>query len=251
MNPLFCLIFAGLHSWSSVPAWILKCQNEELRKLVASVQANQQPPNVKMHLEEYSWQCISAIFNGEVLSENEAREKTADELGKLWALFAEDFTDPFVVAAHNSFKIGLRVRLGGMKVSFKPAATAGDAVPIEGYKELAKSDFGLSFLVADKIQNAPDKKPDRHFRISQPRHVNCHPEYAAKSLRLIALSIHNVVAFLRRFNGGEKTSGLSPGIGNWYNELCTKRDGLLNFEFTKNIGEKTSSDLPMTNCMSS
>src|SRR5882724_10878252 len=122
LETLFSLIFAGLHTWKAVPAWILKCPTEELRKLVADIQLNQQSPNAQMHFEEYSWKSISALFNGVALRGNKENERIAEDIGKLWEMFAEDFIDGFIVEAYNSFKHGFRVKLGGVKISFKAAA---------------------------------------------------------------------------------------------------------------------------------
>jgi hypothetical protein len=227
LETLFSLIFAGLHAPSVIPAWILKCRTEELRNLVATVNSKQQAPNVRIRFEDYSWKSISALFNGVALDGNNEQEKAVDDLGKLWQMFAGDYADSFAVDAYNSFKHGFRVKLGGMKIAFKPALSPENPAPPKEYQELGNSEFGTSFYVADKIKGASDQKPDQHFRIKDC-HVNCYPEYTTESLRLISTSIHNVVSCLKKLSGGEKVPGLVPGNGGWFDELCRKRVGLNN-----------------------
>jgi hypothetical protein len=227
LETLFSLIFAGLHALPVIPAWILKCRTEELRNLVGMVNSNQQAPNVRIRFEEYSWKSISAFFNGTALIGNAEQDKAVEDFGKLWQLFADDYADSFSVDAYNSFKHGFRVRLGGMKISFQPVKSSENPDPPKDYQELGNSEFGVTFYVADKIKEAPDQKPDQHFRIKDC-HVNCYPEYTAESLRLISVSIHNVVSCLKKLSGGEKAAGLVPGSGDWFNELCRKRTGLNN-----------------------
>jgi hypothetical protein len=201
------------------------------------VDSKQQATNVRFKFEEYSWKSISALFNVLALVGNVELDKIADDFGKLWQMFAKDYADSFTVDAYNSFKHGFRVRLGGMKISFKPALNSEDPTSPEGYQELANSEFGASFSIADKIKGAPDQKPDQHFRIKDC-HVNCYPEYTTESLHLISVSIRNVVSFLKKSNGGEGIPGPIPVSGDWFNELCQKRTGLNNSITDMQIREK-------------
>lgn len=237
LETLFSLIFAGLHAQTAMPAWILKCRTDDLRNLVTTVDSNQQATNVRIQFEEYSWKSISALVNGSTLVGNQELDKIVDDLGKLWQKFAKDYTDSLTIDAYNSFKHGFRVRLGGINISFKPALSQENPNPPIEYQELANSEFGVSFYVADKIKEAPDQKPDQHFRIKDC-HVNCYPEYMIESLRLISVSIHNVVSFLKKLNGGETVTGMIPGNGDWFNELCQKRTGLNHFITGLEIHEK-------------
>ena len=129
---------------------------------------------------------------------------------------------------YNSFKHGFRVKLGGMKIEFRPASSSEIPSLPKEFVELGNSEFGATFYVTDKIKGAPDQKPDQHFRIKDC-HVNCYPEYTTEALRLIAVSIYNVLACLKKLNGGKRVPGMLPGSGNWFEELCRKRTGLTNF----------------------
>jgi len=139
--------------------------------------------------------------------------------------------------AYNSFKHGFRVKLEGIKIAFAPATTPNPVPPVKQYQEFGKSECGTSFLEAAEINDAPDINPDRHFRVKDC-HVNCYPEYAAEALRLISISICNVVSCLKSINNRTVVPGLLPNGNDWLNELRRKRQGLTNFSSDEPINEK-------------
>lgn len=238
LETLFTLIFAGLHAPSAMPAWILKCKSEDLKVLVTMVKTKQPISNTTIQLEEYSWAYIASFFNGVALIGNERQDSAAKEIAELWKLFSEDFLDNFQIGAYNSFKHGFRVKLGGMKVAFAPQTESTAMPPPEKFVPLGESTFGTTFYIPKKINGAPNTKLDRHFRITE-NYVNSYPEYMVEALKLISLSVFNVVCCMKRFNFGEKAIGKTPPLGNWFDDLRRKRTGLTNFSADADISEKS------------
>lgn len=237
METLFSLIFAGLQAPRAIPAWILKCRTEQLRTLVEDATANIPLAKSEFALKENSWASIADFFNGVALHGNKEQDKGATDFGELWKMFAQDYANKNLLLAYNSFKHGFRVKLGGMKIAFAPASTANPDDSANQYQELGKCECGSSFHEATAIQGAPKLKSDRHFRVKDC-YVNCYPEYAAESLRLISISICNVVSCLKSLNDGKIVSGILPDGIDWLNELRQKKDGLTEFVSDMAISEK-------------
>jgi hypothetical protein len=235
LEALFSLIFAAVHSPNALPAWILKCGTIDLRDLVSAVNAKSPIPAARMRFKEYSWTLLAAFFNGPALfpkgNKGTVREDEAllRDFGKLWSMFGSDYVDGFRQKAYNSFKHGFRIRSGGIKVSFKEAGAAEDT-PMN---ILGQSDFGYSFLVPQDFTKFKNSKSS-HFAVEE-WHINCHPEYSVEALRLISISIHNVVATLKKLGTGEHSQGLTPDGNDWLQRLESKRTGLTNLRQSTNI----------------
>jgi hypothetical protein len=222
LETLFSLIFAGLQAPRAMPAWILKCRTDQLKTLVEIANANSQQIKAQFVLKNYSWESIADFFNGIALHGNESQDTGATDLGKLWRGFAKDYVDKHSSLAYNSFKHGFRIKLGGMKIAFSPASSPETPPSERTYHELGKSDFGTSFYEPISIDGAPNINPDRHFRI-RDCHVNSYPEYAVEALRLISISIHNVVSTLKTLNKITYSPGLLPDKKDWLNSLQQKK----------------------------
>jgi hypothetical protein len=234
VETLFTLIFAGLHAPSAMPAWILKCKSEDLRTMLTMVKSKQPISNTTIQLEEYSWEYIASFFNGVALIGNERQDDAAKEFGELWKLFADDFLDGFQVGAYNSFKHGFRIKMGGMKVEFAP--DKGTKPLPEEFISLGDSKYGTTFYLSKKINGAPNAQSDQHFRITE-NHVNSYPEYMVDALRLISISIFNVVECMKRFSLNERPQGKTLPVGNWFDDLRRKRTGLTNFSADADVSE--------------
>ncbi|MDY0110250.1 MAG: hypothetical protein RBT60_09975 [Candidatus Krumholzibacteria bacterium] len=115
--------------------------------------------------------------------------------GRLWAGFAREFVDPKNRSEYNALKHGLRPRPGGFGLAIGEQPDPSTPCPPEEMMSLGRSETGSSFFLLEKI--GPTKT---HFR---PRSVakNWSIENTANGLFLLAMSIENVVSFLRIEHG--------------------------------------------------
>jgi hypothetical protein len=144
--------------------------------------------------------------------------------------------DGFQIGAYNSFKHGFRVKLGGMKVAFAP--DKGIKPLPEDFISLGDSKYGTAFFLPKKISGAPNAQSDQHFRITE-NYVNSYPEYMVDALRLISISIFNIVECMKRFSLNERPKGKTLPEGNWFDDLRGKRAGLTNFSVDADVSEKS------------
>ena len=138
--------------------------------------------------------CFSPTQNPDRL--NQARKLFAD----LWLKFAGDFTDKLNAKEYNSIKHGLRVRSGGFSLKIGREHEYGVPPPEKEMMLMGSSEFGTSFFLAEKISGAPPQRKDPHFRVHRWA-ISWDAEAMAYGLNLIAMSIKNVVSFLKISNG--------------------------------------------------
>jgi hypothetical protein len=109
------------------------------------------------------------------------------------------------------------VRHGGFGFALGLENEPGVPPPAESMRLLGKSDFGSSFLIAENISEARTAK--HHHRLM--RHsLNWNPEDMSYGLHLIAISIHNIVSYLKIRNGisAEQVQFLWPTDEDLYHE---------------------------------
>lgn len=104
------------------------------------------------------------------------------------------------VNEYNSFKHGFRFALGGFELAFGKEENPGVQAPPEKMHSIGRNELGTSFLVAEKIEGAPNEKPDCHFTTNKYS-LNWDPENMSYGLLLISMSINNVLSYLKIFNG--------------------------------------------------
>src|SRR5439155_691110 len=109
----------------------------------------------------------------------------------LWEKFASDYTDDCLDKEYNSFKHGFRAQIAGEPGPSIALTPSGAKEPV-----VLSSDFGTNFYVAEKLTEAADPQMGHHFKLDH-YHVNLQPTVMVSALRMISISIKNVVAFLR------------------------------------------------------
>jgi hypothetical protein len=202
LETLFMLIGAAIQAPDCVVGWFQKCQPRKLREMVEMIERRRGHLPNKLGLPSLSWSTLSQRMLLFHYRDLERLRKTQELFAGLWQMFAHDFTDELSVKEYNSIKHGLRVRAGGCALGIAHEREYGVSPPENEIKLIGASEFGTSFFVAEPISGAPRAKQDPHFRVRRCR-INWDAEGMAHALNLIALSIKNVVSFLRISNGAD------------------------------------------------
>lgn len=77
------------------------------------------------------------------------------------------------------------------------------AAPADRMTSLGGSDFGSSFFLSEGIGVEEGKRNTTHFRL-KTNSLNWDPEGMAMGLRLISISLNNILAYLKLLNGSSE-----------------------------------------------
>jgi hypothetical protein len=212
LETFFTLVGAALQAPHIVPAWILKTQPGVVRDLVQGVQKGNKTPNL-LRIADMSWERVAAALLSGFEADPAEFARVTGNFARLWRRFAQDFLQEFNRIEYNSYKHGVRAKAGpGFKFLVgKPGAdgkspTPEEMIPVGGSDESAA---GCSFFSLRPIDGAPKSSEDPHFRLVR-QSVNWNPAGAAAGLKLLGVSILNIVSGLRvRF--GDPTEGILFG----------------------------------------
>lgn len=201
LESLFALLCAVVQAPDCVVGWLLTYRNNELDSLVNKI-SKWQVIRTKFSVNPMSWMAVAnIIFSGFSTGTGDAEKdkRIIESFGDLWARFASDFLDEKRGNEYNSMKHGIRARMGGFTLAIGLEETPGVAAPPERMMTFARSAFGSSFFVTEKMHDA------RNFRVKR-QSLNWSPENLYYGLRFISMSIANVVTYLKNVYGIEESS---------------------------------------------
>jgi hypothetical protein len=198
METLFALIGAIVQAPDCVSGWIQKYRPEHLDQFVEKISKGQEVYS-KVEAEHLNWKTL-AEFTLKFVSlpdkEKEARIKTG--FGRFWTRLASDFLSSEIRAEYNSIKHGFRIGSGGSWISVSAEETPGAPCPPEKMHVMGGSEFGSTFF-------EPSELCKHNLRLAR-RAVNWDPFALAGRIRLIAMSLRNLVSFLSICHGSDPAS---------------------------------------------
>lgn len=194
LESLFALLCATLQAPNCVVGWLLKYRNNELDSVVKKI-SERRPIYSKFQVNHMSWDTVATIILSHLsASDSEKDKRIVKSFGRLWTRFASDFLNDNRSNEYNSMKHGTRAKMGGFSLALGLEDTPGVPAPPERMRTVGYSEFGSSFFVAERLHDS------RNFRVRQQA-LNWNPENIIYGLRFVALSISNVVSFLKIANG--------------------------------------------------
>lgn len=198
LETLFAFLGAALQAPYCVSAWLVKYSNSDLDSLVNKIRG-WNPVCSSLGYGIISWERVSQLIHTHYILEDKEKEKqTKEEFGVLWSRFASDFTNDQVKREYNSIKHGFRTKPGGFFFAMGIEDEPGVPAPPERMRLLGKSDFGSSFFIPESITDSKDSK--HHIRLKRCN-LNWNPEDMLYGLKLVALSLNNIVNYLKIING--------------------------------------------------
>jgi hypothetical protein len=190
LETLFSLLIATIQSPLCSYAWVRLYRPSQLRKILKKIQDFERIPTY--WTKDYiSWQKISSVVHQYLKFEDKEKENSLiKNFGSFWQRLAREFISEDFTEEYNSIKHGLRIRSGGFSFAFGKQDARGVRVKSKNMHLLGRSDFGSSFLTFRKLG---EKSP--HYQFSR-RYRNWNPESMLLSLRLISVSINNIISNL-------------------------------------------------------
>lgn len=188
VETLFALLGAIAQAPDCPAGWIQKYRPEHLDNFVENVSRGRgvlsklpEKPLTWKHLAEGTLRCLS-------LQDKEKEARVKSEFAKLWSRLAHEFLSSEIRAEYNSIKHGFRIGSGGSWISVGKEDTPGVACAPEKMQVMGGSEFGSTFY-------EPIELAKHNIRLRR-RSVNWDPIVLAGRVRLISMSLHNLVSFL-------------------------------------------------------
>lgn len=203
LETLFALLGACIQAPDCVAGWLQKYRTGQLRKLVTAIFNRRNKVRSKLNVQSVTMEELSGSINLFDLADEIEIRKLQGLFSTLWYRFAGDYLNENLIAEYNSLKHGFRVNPGGFNLMVGPESTPGVAAPAERMTSLGSSEFGSSFFLSEGIGVEEGKRNTTHFRL-KANSLNWDPEGMAAGLRLISISLNNILAFLKLSNGSSE-----------------------------------------------
>lgn len=193
METLFALLGALVQAPECVPGWIQKYRPQELDQVVEKVTHGRDVYS-KIRCDRLTWAVLAQFTMKYVSLEDKNKERRIKEgFATLWTRLSHEFLSDQNRAEYNSIKHGFRISSGGSCIAVGIEETPGVPSPSEEMKTIGGSEHGSSFFEPNELA--------RHNIRLMRRSVNWDPVYLAGRVRLITMSLRNIVSFLKVVHG--------------------------------------------------
>lgn len=195
LEALLALLCSLVQSAECVIGWMTSYKNSELKDLVRKISRHEDVYS-RLKGKPVTWALLAQCVHSNLNFDECKLSWIQKGFGKLWEGFAADFLEEGISDEYNGIKHGLRTRPGGFYLALGREDTPGVPAPQERMQTVGGSEFGTFFFTRETIipRNYINFRPKGHFR-------NWNPENLAEGLRLLSVSINNVVSCLRVLNG--------------------------------------------------
>lgn len=198
METLFAFIGAVVQAPDCVPGWIQKYRSDELDQVVEKI-TNGQEIYSKIQCGRLTWTVLVQLTMRYVsLADKDKELRIKGGFESLWARMAGEFLDDRNRAEYNSIKHGFRIGSGGSVIAAGPELTPGVPCPPQEMKVIGGSEHGSSFYDPKELSKG-------NIQLIR-RSMNWDPIYIAGRIRLIAMSLRNIISFLKILNGATPDS---------------------------------------------
>jgi hypothetical protein len=184
LETFFALIGATVQAPNCPLGWMLMYENRQLFSVVRKL-SDGTPLLTRDISRSVTWQSLSREINVWEIEDKAKESWIKEHFAATWSKLARDFLAQHASDEYNSIKHGLRVKSGGSSLAIGVHA---DGTPPDIDR---RSDFGTRFFAAERLE-----KGRTNFH-AQNCYRNWSPAALAVRLQLLALSIGNVVAYLR------------------------------------------------------
>lgn len=198
LETLFALAAAAVQAPQCVIGWMLAYRNDELLDVLRGMSSGgaieRDPGVTDPTLDGLAHAVMNTTQYGQ-----EKRDHLAANFARAWRRWSSEFLDERATSEYNSFKHGMRASLGGFLLSVGPEEELGVAAPPEQMHSLGGSTFGSAFYCAENLDSRLHQFPRRTIR-------NWSPIGITFGLQLMAMSIQNIVSYLRIVGGDRPES---------------------------------------------
>ncbi|TRZ84618.1 hypothetical protein D4R89_13300 [bacterium] len=197
---LFSIIGAALQAPKCVFGWLYRYREPDIELVIRGIEGSAKIPNLLRGA--LTWQSLSnEIHKGLVLPDRAKEKEIKSRFAIFWDYISAEFMDKKLRNEYNCAKHGLRLQPGGFRIGLGIQAKPNVPIPIDKLNWTQKSRFGSTTLSLEKISQNKDlvdysvREDSRNWDIDS----------LTGRIQLIAMSINNVISFLRTINGQKHT----------------------------------------------
>jgi hypothetical protein len=192
LETLFSLLCTTIQAPFCPLGWMLSYKNHELRLAVEKI-SKKEGILSHLNLKKNTWDELAEM----TINTDNIEQWVKIGFGKFWEEQAIIFLDDNFTKEYNSIKHGLRIE-AREGVGFKFSNITDDK---NNQKSITfnKSSFGSKYFSKEELV----KKNKINFKIVK-NSTNWYPYQMALSIRLIYMSINNILVYLKKINGSEK-----------------------------------------------
>lgn len=194
LEAMFALLGSALQAPGAVPAWLLRYRTRELRELVQAIQDGR-PVLTRWTISSITWESISCAIHGAYSGTCLSKDQVIAGYSELWRGLAGDFLDQDQQHEFNSIKHAYRIRAGGFRLAVGPQDDPETPAKPERMQSLGGSKFGSAYFIPQRLS-----KSGTDFRLRQVFR-NWSPQNLLHGLSLCAMSMNNILSFLRYHAG--------------------------------------------------
>lgn len=214
LETLFSLLCATIQAHSCPLGWVLCYRNSELMNVVKKISQGKEVYSY-LKMKKITWIDLSRMINNYEEFDNELRDLIQKGFGKFWMDQADILLNNNFTKEYNGIKHGLRVeaRKGfGFKLKkIDNNKGINNSISFDSSKFGSKFYYKKNFVEKDK-ETQHSKINKINFQAVKCT-TNWDPFEMAKGLKLIYMSINNILVFLKKINGVDN-KGLSIIIPN-------------------------------------
>jgi hypothetical protein len=194
LEAFLALLGATVQAPDCIFGWLDRYKKPDLNLVITGFQGkNRLQTKLK---GPFDWISLSKLIHiNLVLSDKLLEEKIKSSFALSWQYFAEEYLEKGTHGEFNSAKHGLRLQPGGISVSVGLQKSPITPAPPERMQKIKGSYFGSTVFVLQRIEGS---KTD--FSVEEISR-NWDPICLAGRLRILSMSLNNIVSFLIILNG--------------------------------------------------
>jgi len=195
LETLFTLICATIQAPYCIYGWMNMAKIGDVRAVLKLIGSNKKFYNF-LAMEFVDWQSFAEkIFLIDTINKiNQKVIELASMYSKLWSSMCNQYLNDHSIKEYNSIKHGFRSKPGGWRFSFGPINTGNNTSPKKEMFSFGDTKYGSSFHVIKAINGLPEK--DCNIQASKYS-VNWDPVALLNDIKLVSISIHNILTFLK------------------------------------------------------
>lgn len=192
LETLFSLLCATVQAPLCPLGWMLSYKNYELKSVVEKISKNEEILS-HLKLERITW-CELANM---IINSDKIEQWVKAGFSEFWKEQATIFLDDNYSNEYNSIKHGLRIEVReGVGFNFENIT---DDKNNKKTLKFNKSSFGSKYFTKEELIS----RNKINYKIAK-NSTNWFPYKMALSIRLIYMSINNILVFLKKINGSEE-----------------------------------------------
>lgn len=183
LESLFAFLAASAQAPDCIFGWLTLYRLDELKTFVTRM-LRSEAIRVLPPFRPPTWRRIAEVLLGPLETEDATNySRQVERFSEAWAVLAADFLNDTRSREYNSLKHGIRTQPGAFSLEF--------STETEGVFYSAENALGHSFVLLEPKQGR------KHHHDLKFVAMGLEPENCSAALMIIAVSIHNALAFAR------------------------------------------------------